>query len=280
MTTTEILTELQQALMASTTAATLFGFTVGDQYDSHFSKIGPVSVILYVVAYVTALKETLLERWKEEVRQIADSTRYGTEAWWKATAKLWRDDPNELLTVVDGAVGYPNPSTTASTPVRYAAITAQGNTLTLKVAAADDSGTPIPLTATQLAAFQGYANTIKPLGIYVTALSGVANPLQLQATVTYNPEITLQTVQTTVLDAIDRFCHEMEFGGTLYLGRLTTAVMQVEGVVDFAIASATLLDGSTASVPTPFTRSIVPHNGHCRLDRAAAATSITYIPIP
>ena len=208
MTTTEILTELQQALMTNTTAATLFGFTVGDNYDDRFSKIGPVSVMLYVVAYVTALKETLLEHWKEEVRQIADSTRYGTEAWWKATAKLWRDDPNELLTVVNGAVGYANDTTTATTPVRYAAVTAQGNTLTLKVAKEGSAG-PEALTSAQLSAFQGYVNSIKPLGIYVTAVSGDANLLQLHATIIYNPEITLQTLNPqTVIPRLPRRPHQ------------------------------------------------------------------------
>ncbi len=276
MTTNEILTELQQSLMNNATAATLFGFTAGDTYDSHFSKIGPVSVMLYVVAYVTALKETLLDHWKEEVRQIADSTRYGTEAWWKATAKLWRDDPNELLTVVDGAVGYANSDTSAATPVKYAAITAQGNTLTLKVAQ-DIDGTPAKISASQLAAFQGYVNTIKPLGIYCTAISGDANLLQLTATITYNPEIALSTLQASVPQAINSHCREIEFGGTLYLGRLAAALMQVDGVVDVSIASATLLNGATAATPETVTIAAVPFNGYCQLD--SQNTTLTFTPI-
>lgn len=163
--------------------------------------------------------------------------------------------------------------------MRYAAVTAQGNTLTLKVAKEGSAG-PEALTSAQLSAFQGYVNSIKPLGIYVTAVSGDANLLQLHATIIYNPEITLQTIQTNVPAAIDQFCHEMEFGGTLYLGRLAAAVMRVEGVVDFAISSAALINGSMVSTtnPTPETISnnhIVPFNGHCRLD-TSAATQFTY----
>lgn len=276
MTTEEILTELQDTLMGNPQAATLFGYAPGTPYLSHFSPIGAMSVILYVVAYVIALKERLLDDWIEQVRAVADTTRYGTEAWWKAAAKAWRQD--EQTTVSDGAVGYASPATAQTVmPVAYAAVRASGRQLTLLVAA-DSQGTPIPLSASQLSAFAGYVQDIKPLGIAVQCVSGPANPIGINATITYNPEYTGDAVQQAVTNAINTHCAEIDFGGTLYAGRLAAAVMQLPAVIDCAIHEITIrnaADPSSAS-PEPVTISVRPNNGYCQLD--TAASNITYTP--
>ena len=268
MSTQEILTDLQNQLMANPVAAALFGYQTGDNYDSHFSRIGAVSVILYVVAYVIALKERLLDQWKEEVRQVADSTRYGTEAWWKAAAKAWRE--GEQTTVTDGQVAYASEATPATvTPVAYATITAAGRLLTLKVAA-DQGGNPTPLSSTQLAQFQGYADAIKPLGLAVRCVSGPANPIALHATITYNPELSQSAVDAAVQTAINNHCAEIEFGGTLYVGRLAAAIMQAQGVIDCHIHSITIRNTAnpTTANPEDITISVQPYNGYCHLDLA------------
>lgn len=276
MNTEEVLTELQNQLMSNHVAAALFGYTVGDSYDSHFSRIGAMSVIIYVVAYVIALKERLLDQWKEEVRAVADSTRYGTEAWWKAVSKAWRE--GEQTVVADGAVGYASdPAATTVTPVAYVAVTANGRMLTLKVAA-DSGGSPTALTAVQLSQFQGYVKAVKPLGIAVRCVSGPANPIAIygDSTITYNPEVSLSAVQAAVQQAINRHCAEIEFGGTLYVGRLAAAIMQAEGVIDCHIDTITIRNAANpaSAADTPIEVSVQPYNGYCRLD--TSATRITY----
>ena len=277
MSTEEVLTELQTQLMGNPVAASLFGYKAGESYDSHFGRVGAMSVILYVVAYVVALKERLLEQWKEEVRGVADSTRYGTEAWWKAVAKAWRE--GEQTEVVDGAVGYAHEATAATvTPVAYAAVTANGRMLTLKVAA-DDGGTPTALTETQVGQLQGYVNAVKPLGIAVRCVSGEANPIAIfgESTITYNPEVSQSAVDRAVREAIDRHCAEIEFGGTLYVGRLVAAIMQAEGVIDCHIDTITICNGADpgSAEESRIGVSVQPYNGYCRLD--AAKTRINYV---
>lgn len=275
MPTQEVLTALQNALMSNPVAASLFGYQTGDDYDSHFSRVGAVSVLLYVVAYVIALKERLLDQWKEEVRQVADSTRYGTEAWWRTAAKAWRE--GEQTTVTGGQVGYAQPATAATVcPVAYATITAAGRMLTLKVAA-DQGGSPTQLTAVQLAQFQGYADTIKPLGLAVRCVSGPANPIALRATVTYNPEVSQSAVDAAVQAAINSHCAEIEFGGTLYVGRLATAIMQAHGVIDCHIHSITIRNTANPVTATAEAVGVAvqPYNGYCRLD--LANTNISYM---
>lgn len=276
MNTEEVLSELQNQLMSNPVAAALFGYNVGDSYDSHFSRIGAMSAIIYVVAYVVALKERLLDQWKEEVRAVADSTRYGTEAWWKAVAKAWRE--GEQTVVVGGAVGYATEPTAATvTPVAYAAVTANGRMLTLKVAA-DNGGSPTALSATQLAQLQGYVNAVKPLGIAVRCVSGPANPIAIygDSTITYNPEVSQSAVQAAVQEAINRHCAEIEFGGTLYVGRLAAAIMQAEGVIDCHIDTISINNTANpaTAAATPIEVSVQPYNGYCRLD--TDATRINY----
>lgn len=259
MTTEEILTELKIAWMNNEQAAALFGFTRGDDFDNTYSRVSVLALIFYVVAYVIALKETLLSQWKEEVRQVGLSTHYGTASWWVAAAKEWQNgDP---LTVIDGRMGYAtvDPSHRLITA---ASVTAEGRTLTLKVAKKTTfEGGYTPLSTDEKTNFEGYVEQIKPLGIYVDVRSSPANNIEILGSIGYDAELDLTNVKKNVREAILAELDNLPFNGTLYISRLNAAIVAVDGVV-FCNIGSVLVDGTSVEVST------VPYSGYFSLSLA------------
>ena len=73
MTTEEIKRELTTAFMANADAANLFGFAQGASFNDRFSRVGLMSILFYVVAYVIALKERCLDAWKADIAATAST---------------------------------------------------------------------------------------------------------------------------------------------------------------------------------------------------------------
>ena len=186
-------------------------------------------LLLWVVSYVIAAKETAYEDWEEEVRAVADATHYGTEAWWVETAKAWQE--GDALTVVDGRVCYATVDPTHRV-VTSAAISTLGRTLRLKVAKGEP-GSLQALTASQLEAFQGYYMLIFLMGY-------VANVVRMSGTVRYSAELNQGDVRQAVREKLTAVMGELPFGGRLYAGRLAAAMMAVEGVEDVNLTVLTV----------------------------------------
>ena len=248
----EIEEELQRRWMENAGVAQLFGFTAGASFDDVYARVSVVRLLIWVVSYVIAAKETAYEDWEEEVRAVADATHYGTEAWWVEAAKAWQE--GDALTVVDGRVGYAVVDPTHRV-VTAASVNTEGRTLRLKVAKGA-VGSLQALTASQLEAFQGYVEAVKPVGLHVTATSGVANVVKLQGTVRYSAELNKSDVKAAVRGALKAAMSELRFGGRLYAGRLAAAMMAVPGVEDVHLTGMTI-DG------TGWSDSTEPSAGYC-----------------
>lgn len=248
----EIEEDLQRRWMENAGVAQLFGFTAGASFDDVYARVSVVRLLMWVVSYVIAAKETAYEDWEEEVRAVADATHYGTEAWWVEAAKAWQE--GDALSVTDGRVGYSTVDPSHRV-VTAAAITTGGRTLRLKVAKGS-VGSLQALTAAQLEAFQGYVEAVKPVGLHVTATSGNANVVGMTGTVRYAAELNRSDVRSAVREALTATMGELQFGGRLYAGRLTAAMMAVPGVEDVHLTLLTI-DGAEWSDWTE------PSAGYC-----------------
>jgi hypothetical protein len=232
----EIEEELQRRWMENAGVAQLFGFTAGASFDDVYARVSVVRLLMWVVSYVIAAKETAYEDWEEEVRAVADATHYGTEAWWVETAKAWQE--GDALTVADGRVRYATVDATHRV-VTSAAISTLGRTLRLKVAKGEPGGLQA-LTTSQLEAFQGYVESVKPVGLHVTVTSGSANVIGMSGTVRYSAELNQGDVRQAVREKLTAVMGELPFGGRLYAGRLAAAMMAVEGVEDVNLTVLTV----------------------------------------
>ncbi len=255
MTTQEIFDELTSTWMGNASVATLFGFEPGRDFDEVYSKVSVLRLLMWVVAYVIALKETKLDEWKREVRDVASATHYGTSAWWIAKAKAWQE--GDALQVIDGKVDYPSVDV-SKRRVTAASVTVMGRTLRIKVAKGE-VGNLQGLTDAQKESFVGYVEAIKPMGLMVSVTTGSANNMRLYGTVRYSAERMKADVKMAVKNAIDTMLQNLEFNGTIYSGRLVQAIMSVDGVEDVFLTMKTM-DG------VEWTDAVEPSNGYAKLD--------------
>lgn len=251
MTQKEVMEAMTTAWMKNEDAAKAFGYEVGASYDKVYPKASVMRMLMWVVSGVIALKETLLEEWKEEVRKVAEETHYGTAAWWVDVAKRWQK--GDQLSVIDGKVGY-RTTDEKKRVVTAASVTAKGRTLHLKVAKGT-AGKRAALTADELQSMKGYVEAVKPLGVMVQVTSGNANRVALGGVLRYRGELAEADVRATVKKAVEKAFDGLEFNGDLYEGRLAMALMQEDGVVDVQL-SGLKIDGS------PWSDVVNPQSGY------------------
>lgn len=233
MTTNEVFEELTNKWMANEEAARVFGYNVGDNFDDHYSKVSVIRLLFWVVASVIALKETLLDEWKESVKKVAEDTHYGTSAWWKKAAFDY--EVGKDLVVVDGKVGYATIDESKRI-ITAASVTELGRVIKIKVAKGE-VGNLSPLSAEELQSFNGYLNAIKPLGLIVSASSESANNVIVNGVLTYEGEYLKSDIEERVNEAINGYLKNLEFGGIFYIGRMVSEILKVDGVVNADIDS-------------------------------------------
>ncbi len=217
--------------MANETAASLWGFTVGDTWEDHFSRVSVLGLVFWVCAYVQALAWRKMDDWKAEVSRTADETRYGTAPWWERKALEFQ--LGDTVEVIDGKMGYAVEDADKRI-VTAATVVTVGRTLNVKVAkgAVGQRG---PLSASELTALQSYLDAIKPLGVVVDALSSAADTVTLGGVIRYNGQVTQAAMEEAVEAAVEAACDNLAFGGTLYAAAVTHALMGLNGVVDASV---------------------------------------------
>ena len=243
MSVEEVYSQLQQTFVAMAASKRLFGLTEADAsraYGELFATTGVLSAILYAVAYVISLKETALESWKEAVSKTAESTRYGTWAWWIEAAKAFQ--LGDITEVIDGKVTYREIEPTHRI-ITAATVVQDGREIVIKVAKGEN-GNYSALSAEELQAFKGYIAEIKPLGLYVLAMSEPAAEVTIAGSVIYNSQLPQQQMRDKVVQALNDYFASLKFGGTIYRSQVADAIMGVDGVIDVAIANLVVAGNS------------------------------------
>lgn len=234
MTTEEVRIEIEKVFVRECARRGMFGLTredVNKEFSSLFGRTTVIAVILYVVAFMIALKSQLFASWKREVEALWQSSRYGTWAWWIATAKKWQK--GDATEVIDGVVGYESVDESKRI-IKAAMVRQNGRSISVYVAKGTDELSP--LSADELGAFQAYLNNVKPLGINVLAISLPADSIEVSGEVVYSNELLQDEMKDAVKDRLNEYFKSLSFGATVYVAQMIEEVMSIDGVVDAALA--------------------------------------------
>ncbi|MDT8337180.1 MAG: hypothetical protein RQ856_05055 [Candidatus Izemoplasmatales bacterium] len=167
--------------------------------------------------------------------------------------------------------------------IKRAAVIEGAGQVRLKVAKLDGNNLPIPLTLSELNAFQNYINKIKFAGTDITITSRTSDLLKLQMDVFYDPLVidangglinnpAIKPVEV----AINDFISNLSFNGKLVLTSLVDAVQQVNGVNNPVLISAEAKFGQLNY--TPINVDYTADAGHLKIDAAfPLSTTINYI---
>ena len=217
-----------------------------------------------VVVFIALTLEHLFDKHKEDVQTLVDTTETGSMDWYLNICLGYQH--GDSLIVENNRPVYLTDDVSKQI-IKRASIKeiedADGNLrIYVKVVKEDTAENFKKLNATELPAFTTYLNRIKIVGTKIDTQSLDADSLELNAevildTILYDDEGKLlsDTTRIPVLKAIHNYIKTFDFGGVLYLSKLTDAVMDLEGVKDFYITSCKL-NG------TLFNRSIESPAGH------------------
>jgi hypothetical protein len=236
MTTEELKKELEKKFVQIASANELFGLTSedkGKEFSSLFATNGVIATIIYVVAVVISLRTQLFAKWKEEIKSLYESSRYGTWAWWIETAKRWQVGYSTV--VINGEVGYEKIDENAKI-IKAAMVRQNGRSIAVYVAKMENNRlVALNEEKDELSSFQRYLNNVKPLGVYVVAVSKEADKMKIEADIVYNGELSKEAMDKAVSERLNGYFTNLEFGATIYKAQIIEEIMSIEGVVDVAL---------------------------------------------
>lgn len=237
MTTEEVRKELEKKFVEIASANELFGLTLADrgkEFSSLFATNGVISTIIYVVAVVINLRNQLFGKWKEEIKSLYESSRYGTWAWWIETAKRWQIGYSTIVNE-NGEVVYEKIDETARI-VKAAMVRQNGRSIAVYVAKMENNKlVALNEEKGELSSFQRYLNNVKPLGVYVVAVSKEADKVEIEADIVYNGELSKEAMDKAVSERLNGYFTNLKFGATIYKAQIIEEIMSIEGVVDVAL---------------------------------------------
>lgn len=262
----EIEKSIQEELMSLARERELFGQNSGSTatFEEVFGRTGVMACLIYVVAYVIALKEWLFEDWKKEIDKAVLKSHYGTEAWWIERAKEWQYGDSTI--VIDGRVGYRDVDE-SSRIIEAVAVRQSGRRLSLCVAK-KEGGKLVALSIDELSAFAAYVEKVKPLGVSIGVYSDESAKVVLNASIKVDSESGSDAVIANVKTALNEYLSNLTFGSEVRVASVFDVVMDIEGVVDFGLEYMEIDGVVLVTDSDVIKRSYVPVSGYAELSES------------
>lgn len=242
---------------------------------SSSSKVAIWRLLFYIVAASIYAFEVLMDRFKEDVEELAAQAEAGTIRWYQEQSLVFQ--LGDTLIYQDGKYQYATIDTSLQVVKRSAAIERPDGYVIIKTAKLDSSNAPIPLSSTELTGLRSYYEQIKFAGTFVEVVSFDPDDLKLEYDIYYSAQIPLVDIQATVFEAVNNYIQNLPFNGELNINKLTDALQVVEGVIDPHFQSAEARYGSLPFVS--FDREYLSNAGYLRIDPAFPLSStFNFIP--
>lgn len=233
--------------MNSSIMATLYSFTVGDSFDSTFSKVSFESQLFYNIAVAINFIEMLFDSHKLEVTAIIAELKPHSKYWYKNKALAYMHG-YELLEDSDqfDTTGLTDALIAASKIVKYAAVVEKANVVYIKIAAVG----LVKLTNDQEDGIVSYFKEVKDAGVKIEIINRDADQFKASIVIYYDPivlnssGINAVTGLESVRDAVKSFIASLPFNGEYRNNAFIDALQVLDGVVMAELVSAqTSIDG-------------------------------------
>jgi len=214
-----------------------------------------------VIAYIIWLFEVLCDKFKAEVQTIVDSNVFGTLPWWQQKVLEFQYDAvnAQVVQEINFVAKYPVIDPTLRIINRSSVRNVIENDrllVSIKVAKLV-SGSLVPLSDTEMAAFVDYTLKIGP-PVRKKIVSLFPDRLKLSATIYYSGQYGVNLVKSNVAAAIANYClfiSSGELAGEVKLSVLEDYIQAVPGVTDVVITEARGRDQATSvNLSTVFNR--------------------------
>lgn len=258
----EIKSGIESDFMNNETAASAYGFAVGDSFSGHFSKVSVESVLFYIFAAAAWVLEKLFDSFRDEVEIRIENIKPHRPLWYRNKVLDFMKGL-ELIPDTDlyDTSGMTEGDIAAAHVVKHAvaAESEDESVLTIKVAG-ESGGQRCKLddaTQTQLSA---YLAEIKDAGVRISLVNQNPDIFNCEVEVYYNPMLLPENVQTACEAAIKSYVENLPFNGEYTNMALVDALQAVEGVkiVEFKEATTNAPDGAAV----PINGCVIPVAGY------------------
>lgn len=242
------------------------------------SKVAIWRLWYFVVAVAIFVHEGIFDQFRLEVDARADELITGTARWYRDQALLFQNGDSLVYNETLKRFEY-SPVVPANRIIERVAVIDTSAQVRIKVAKLDGTGTPIPLTAPEKAAFESYLNQIKFAGTSTAVTSAVADDIKLDVFVQYNPQILASDGSRLddpaifpLVDAINGYIQNIPFNGVLNVTGLVDAMQAADGIIDPVINS---IQAKFGALPySEIDKNYLADAGHLALD--TGASTFTY----
>lgn len=198
----------------------------------------------YITAVAMWIHETLWDKFKVELEEVADSAQIGTEGWvqQKAFDFQYSTTNPQIVQLVDFVPSYLVEDDSLKIITRCSVKTLPSKIVSIKVAKQDP---PVPLDSTELSSFTGYLDEISFAGVQYSPVSLTSDKIMVNASVYYNGQYST-TISANTITAINTYLSAIPFDGILRISALEDAIQNVAGVSDIVLNNVALRADSTA----------------------------------
>lgn len=237
----EIKKDITAEFMRNEYVAEAFGFTPGESFTAHFSKVSILGILFYIFAVAAWTLEKLFDSYRTEVDARIDEIIPHRPKWYRDKVLDFMKN-NVLIPDTDryDTTGMTEDAIAAAKVVKHAVASESedASLLTIKVAG-EEGGRRCKLdteTERQLAA---YIAEIKDAGVRPALVNADPDRFNCEVDIYYDPMLVAQTVETACREAIRNYIENLPFNGEYTNMALVDTLQSVEGVriVEFKGAS-------------------------------------------
>ena len=218
--------------MRNESVAELFGFTPGDSFTSHFSKVSVIGILFYIFAVAAWTLEKLFDTYKGEVDTRIEEIIPHRPRWYRDKVLAFMKGKT-LVPDTDryDTEGMTEDAIAAARVVKHAvaAENKDASLLTIKVAGEKD-GKRCRLDAETEAQLAAYIAEIKDAGVRTALVNTDPDRFSCQVEIYYDPMLVAETVERACREAVRNYIENLPFNGEYTNMALVDALQTLDGV--------------------------------------------------
>lgn len=236
----EIKDSMTSEFMGNVTIRDKYGLTSeDDSFETSFSAVSLENILFSIFATCLWVVESLFDKHKEEVGEMAEGAIVATVRWYYEQALKFQKGDALIYNPETKGWGYALEDPKKRI-VKYVAVRDEGNRV-LVLASQDNEGVPQKLSDDDLSLFSEYMNRIKIAGVVLSVKSFDADVVRVYATVKIDPLIIKRNGQLfhdaiyPIEDAINNYLRNITYGGAINKNQMIVALQAVPGVKDVTL---------------------------------------------
>lgn len=238
----EIKTTICTEFMNNESAAAIYRFTVGADFNTTFSTVSVESILFYVVAVCTWSLETLFDRFRADINTRIDEIVAHSPRWYRNKTLAFMVNKSLVADKDYYDTSDMSDDEIAAARVVKHAVAAENkdaSILTIKVAG-ESGGVRCPLNKSVETQLHAYIQEIKDAGVRINLINIEPDQFYLSCDIYYNPMFLPENVKAACVNAVKGYIENLPFNGLYTNMGLVDALQLVDGVkiVEFRESSS------------------------------------------